>query len=115
MRVTIIPSDGFVSIDGEEYLGLALAPMPAGVHAIQWYGVDGEVEYVDEQGRAIRNERVTDITPYQAALEAWHVAKQAALEARAAEQAAEQAALEARAAEQAAEVDEDTQPPLTEG
>jgi hypothetical protein len=84
MRVTIIPVDGFVSVDGEECNGLDLSATPAGVHAVQWYDTEGEVEYVDARGRAIRNELITDLAPYQPALDAWRAARQAALEAEAA-------------------------------
>jgi hypothetical protein len=78
MRVTIIPSDGFVSVDDEGYEGLDLSFMTPDVHAVQWYDTEGEVEYQDARGRSVRNEDITDLTPYQPALDAWQAAKDAA-------------------------------------
>lgn len=78
MRVTIIPADGFVSVDGEGYGKLDLSFMDTAIHALQWYGTDGEIERRDERGRIIANEDFADLTPYQAALDAWQAAKNAA-------------------------------------
>ncbi len=79
MRVTIIPVDGFVSIDGEGYSGIDLSFMGADVHALQWYESEGEIERKDERGRIVSNESITDITPYQPAIDAWQAAKDAAV------------------------------------
>ena len=78
MRVTIIPEDGFVSVDGEGYSKLDLSFMDADIHALQWYETEGEVERKDSRGRITANENITTLTPYQAALDAWQVAKDAA-------------------------------------
>ncbi len=86
MRVTIIPADGFVSVDGEGYSELDLTFMDADIHALQWYETEGEIERRDSRGRITANEDITDLTPYQPALDAWQVAKDAA-DAAAAEQA----------------------------
>lgn len=44
-RVTIIPSDSFISVDGA---GLAFPfAAPVGIHAIQWHNGSGHVEYTD--------------------------------------------------------------------
>jgi len=91
MRVTIIASDGFVSIDEEGYEGIDLSFMNADIHALQWYGNDGEIERKDERGRIVSNEEITDITPYQSALDLWQVAKESAEQA--AKENAEQAAI----------------------
>jgi hypothetical protein len=79
MRVTIIPEDGFVSIDGTGYLGLDLSFMPADVHAVQWYGDGGDVERTDFRGRIIANEPISSLGPYQKAIDAWHAAREVAL------------------------------------
>lgn len=89
MRVTIIPVDGFVSVDGEGYSSLDLSFMDADIHALQWYGDEGEVERKDARGRISANEEITDFTPYQSAIDAWQIAKEA-------EEAARIAALEAK-------------------
>ena len=78
MRVTIIPTDGFVSVDGEGYSKLDLAFMDADIHALQWYDTEGEIERADSRGRIAANEAITDLIPYQPALDAWQVAKAAA-------------------------------------
>lgn len=78
MRVTIIPADGFVSVDGEGYSGLDLSFMDADIHALQWYETEGEIERKDSRGRITANEDITDLTPYQPALDAWRAAKDAA-------------------------------------
>jgi hypothetical protein len=75
MRVTIIPSDGFVSVNGDGVLGLDLSFMDAGIHAIQWYDTEGEIEWKGEQDRVVENEKITDLDPYQPALTLWQEAK----------------------------------------
>ena len=70
MRVIIIPSDGVVSIDGEARGPLGLSFM-AEIHAVQWYGAWGEVEYRSLDA-APYNERITSLAPYQKAIDAWN-------------------------------------------
>ena len=48
MRLTIVPDDGAVYKDGFSYSGLDLDFVPDDVHALQWYGQYGEVEYKSE-------------------------------------------------------------------
>jgi hypothetical protein len=78
MQVTIIPADGFVSVDGKGYSKLDLSFMNANIHALQWYDTEGEIERSDSRGRIVANEEITDLTPYQSALDAWQVANNAA-------------------------------------
>jgi hypothetical protein len=78
MRVVIIPSDGFVSVDGENYSGLNLSFIAQSVHAVQWYDTYGEIEYKDERGRMIANESIDSIEQFQPALDLWQAAKTAA-------------------------------------
>jgi len=80
MRITIIPADGFVSVDGVGFVGLNLSFMSSNIHALQWYDTDGEIERKDSRGRVVSNETITDITPYQSAIDAWQAAKDAAEE-----------------------------------
>ena len=94
MRVTIIPVDGFVSVDNEGYSGLDLSFMDADIHALQWYETEGEIERRDSRGRITANEDIADLTPYQTALDAWQAAKDAAEAAKDAAEAAEQTAAE---------------------
>jgi hypothetical protein len=72
MRVTIVPDDRLVRRDND----IAILPEwqfdDANIHAIQWYGEDGEIEY---NGRPKPpNERFVDPTilePYLVALDAF--------------------------------------------
>ncbi len=78
MRLTIIPVDGFVGIDGKGFGGLNLSFMDASVHAVQWYETHGEVEVKDPAtGRMTTNEVITSIEVYQPAIDVWQTAKTA--------------------------------------
>ena len=78
MRVTIIPIDGYVSVDGKRFGGLNLSFVDASVHAVQWYETHGEIERKDPiTGRMVANEVITSIDAFQPALDAWQVAKTA--------------------------------------
>ena len=51
MRVTIIPSDGVVIINGNtkhQPLDLSGCGVPADVHALQWYDTRGWIEFSDD-------------------------------------------------------------------
>lgn len=76
MKVTIVPADGFVSIDGIGYAELNLSFMDEDISALQWYGTEGEIERKDERGRIVLNEPINDFSPYQPALDAWQAAKE---------------------------------------
>lgn len=75
MRVVIVPSDGMVSVNGEDFRGIDLSFIPSNVHAVQWYGTFGEVEIVDEFGRAVANEPIDSLDAYQLAIDRWNTAK----------------------------------------
>ena len=78
MRLTIIPVDGFVGIDGKGFGGLNLSFMDASVHAVQWYETHGEVEVKDPvTGRMVANEVITSIDAFQPAITLWQAAKTA--------------------------------------
>jgi len=57
--LTIIKDDKFVSVDGEG-LTLATVVLPSNVHAVQFDGANGKIEYND--GTA--NEAITSISDY---------------------------------------------------
>jgi len=87
MRVTIIPIDGSVSVDGVGFGGLDLTFMDPSVHAVQWYETHGEVEVKNPvTQRMVGNEAITSIDAFQPAIDAWQAAKTAE-EAAAAEAA----------------------------
>lgn len=53
MRLTIIPSDGFVAVDGvakTQFLDIANCGIPADVHALQWFENQGWIEFTDNDG-----------------------------------------------------------------
>jgi len=82
MRVTILPADGFVSIDGEGYSNINLSFIDPGIHAVQWYDTEGDIERKDSRGRMVANEHATSIEQFQPALDLWLAAKQQALQAQ---------------------------------
>ena len=78
MRVTIIPADGAVNVDGKGFGGLDLSFMDASVHAVQWYETHGEIEVKDPvTGRMIENRVITSIDAFQPAIDVWQAAKTA--------------------------------------
>jgi hypothetical protein len=72
MRVSIIPVDGVVVLNGVAKDKLDLSFM-SDVHAVQWYDTWGEVERYDGIAK-LPNERIESIAPYQAAIDAWNAA-----------------------------------------
>ncbi len=84
-RVTIIPVDGFCSVEGVGYTGIDMTNVPADVHAIQWYGTHGEVEIKDPvTGKLVRNEFIADLSEYQSVLASYWTTRTAAEESQAA-------------------------------
>lgn len=80
MRITIIPTDGFVSIDGVGYCGLDLSLIDPSIHAIQWYGSQGEVEIRNTvTNKMLENREITSIDEFEPAITAWNAAKEAEL------------------------------------
>jgi hypothetical protein len=59
MKLTIIPADGSVGEDGKFYLNLDLSScaIPTNVHALQWDGVAGWIEFKDP----VPNEEITSL------------------------------------------------------
>jgi hypothetical protein len=59
MKLTIIPADGSVGEDGKFYLELDLSScgIPSNVHALQWDGVAGWIEF----NEPIPNESITEL------------------------------------------------------
>ena len=47
MRVIILPKDGTVSVDGEGLGDFDMTKVSDDIHALQWYGDRGEIEYID--------------------------------------------------------------------
>lgn len=75
MRVTIISDDNTVVVDGKSQNINCSALAVQGVHAVQWDGTKGEIEYKsDADGHRAPNGVFDDLTPYQSFVDAWTVA-----------------------------------------
>jgi hypothetical protein len=81
MRLTIVAEDGAVGVNGEFFSGLNLSAIDPAIHAVQWYGEYGEVEFktvfLDGKPFHPENQFITDVSPYQFAIDAWQAAKDA--------------------------------------
>ena len=80
MRITVIPEDGVVSIDGEGYSGIDLSSLDSTIHAIQWYSTDGEVEIKDARGRMVENRKITSFDEFASIIPLWETAKLKAMQ-----------------------------------
>ena len=69
MRVTIVRDDGVVLKDGRA-IKIDLSDFPANIHAIQWDGAAGHVEYNDGKPQA----KITDLVSFQTWIDRWQVA-----------------------------------------
>ena len=89
MTLTIIKDDKFVNVDGVE-LTLDAVVLASNVHAIQFDGTNGEIEYNDDTP----NEAITSISAYSTITDD-HATLKAANDTAASDVAATQTALEA--------------------
>lgn len=66
MRLTIVPVDKIIGIDGEflRKIEQDISWIPENVHAVQWYDTWGEVEYTDGSS----NERIEELGIYEQAI-----------------------------------------------
>jgi hypothetical protein len=69
MKVTIVVPDNIVLVNGKAHT-IDCSAFVA-VHAVQWDGDAGEVEYADVEGAKIPNQLISDISPYQSLIDAW--------------------------------------------
>lgn len=69
--VTIVPSDGIVAIDGKAFV-VDCSSVDSSIHAVQWNGTAGEIEFVTVNGQRAPNEVITDISPFQAVIDLWN-------------------------------------------
>jgi hypothetical protein len=97
MKLTIIPTDGSVGKDGAFYLDLDLSScaIPENVHALQWDGATGWIEY---KSALVQNQDITELPVWaNACVSKWDEFKAAE---EAAIIAAEQARITAQQAKQ---------------
>jgi hypothetical protein len=79
MKLTIVPSDGFISIDGRGFSHLDMSSVPENIHAVQWDGAAGWIEYsITEDGAKPANTPINSITDFQAVVDLWTAAAAAA-------------------------------------
>lgn len=71
MKVSIIPEDSMVIIDGVAKSGIDLSSIDPSYHAIQWYGDRGEIEVYDGH-TPIENRPITSLDEFQFAIDAWN-------------------------------------------
>ena len=65
MKLTIIRDMGLVHVDGRGHDELDLSSVPAEVHAVQWDGTNGEIEYV---GNDVPNDSITSLPSWAQAI-----------------------------------------------
>jgi hypothetical protein len=66
MRVIIVPSDSFCSVDGVGFSGVNMTSVAPEIHAVQWYASHGEEEVIDTvTGRIIGNRTIASLNSYQ--------------------------------------------------
>lgn len=90
MRLTIIPSDKAIGINGEfiSNIGEDLSWVPSDIHAVQWYDTWGEIEYNDGSP----NEKIEELGIFSQASETFENEKVRLENERLAEEAALEAA-----------------------
>lgn len=65
MKLTIIRDMGLVHVDGRGHDELDLSSVPAEVHAVQWDGTSGEIEYVSND---VPNDMITSLPSWAQAI-----------------------------------------------
>ena len=88
--LTIIKDDSFVKVDGFGLEPIDCSSLASNIHAIQFDGTNGHVEYNDGTG----NEAITSISAYSAITDLWTSTK-ATVDTEAADAATAQTTLEA--------------------
>lgn len=71
MKVTIVPADGLVIVDGFAAEGINMAGVYAAIHAVQWDGTTGWLElFPDVNGYKPPNIELTSIAQFQPLIDA---------------------------------------------
>lgn len=72
MRLTIIPVDNTVYVEGIAYAGIDMTWIPEidgkQIHAVQWYGGHGEIEFVGPE----ENLKIRELGQFQKAFDLWN-------------------------------------------
>lgn len=89
MNLTIITADGAVYVDGHSFSGLVFSA-PANVHALQWKGTKGWIEFIDnDDGTKPENQAITELPSWAVEAKAKWDEEKSAAEAAAAAAAAQ--------------------------
>lgn len=72
MKVTIIPSDTYCSVDGVGYDHVDMSTVPEDVHAVQYDFDSGWIEFVSFGETHRPNEPITNLDQFQAVLDSWN-------------------------------------------
>jgi hypothetical protein len=70
MRITIIADDGTIYVDGTA-IKADLSKLDPEIHAIQWNGVAGAIEYKTIDGKRRPNLPISDPAPFEAFAGLW--------------------------------------------
>ena len=70
MRLTIINDDSLVQIDGISYK-VDLFNLPQDIHAVQWYGSSGEIEFRNNGNVKPHNQQITSVELFQQFIDLW--------------------------------------------
>ena len=100
-KLTIVPTDGMVSIDGLSYSELKMTGIPKNLHALQWFGKGGEIEYVaDDYGETKPNTRIDSLPKWaEKNIKVWEAANNLAITKAKEEEEAEAAAIQLASSE----------------
>lgn len=74
-RISMVKSNNLVCIDGICFTEIDMSSLPANLHAMQWYGSDGEEEYYDANTRRPYSENIVDLTKYSQIIAQWNAKK----------------------------------------
>jgi hypothetical protein len=76
MKLTIISDNNLVKIDGIGYR-VDLSSLPRDIHAVQWDGSSGEIEFRNNANGKPNNQQIFSIENFQQFVDLWVVADEA--------------------------------------
>lgn len=71
MQMTIMVPDRTVTINNVSYTGIDMSNLPSSIHAVQWYGQSGWIEYVFANGVKQQNEDINSIEQFGSQVKQW--------------------------------------------
>lgn len=72
MKVTIVPGDTYVAVNGIGFSDIDVT-LSEDIHAVQWDGDSGWIEYKENGGVKPANQTITDLSQFDSVLQAWQV------------------------------------------